>query len=85
MFIDLRVSLAVIFGLINEIYGLDSVIYGYVRSYQGVSVMHIHIRLFRVLVQAPQYTSLQMYLIYSHLYGLVYGLVYVRKMRDTRP
>ena len=30
---DLRMFLAVIFGYRNEIYGLDSIIYGYVRSY----------------------------------------------------
>ena len=33
LFIDLRMFLAVIFGCKNGIYGLDSVIYRYVRSY----------------------------------------------------
>ena len=33
LFRNLRMFLAVIFGCRNDIYGLDSVIYGYVRSY----------------------------------------------------
>ena len=50
--------LAVIFGFINEIYGLDSVISGYSRVYTSVSVMYVDIRLLRELVLAPQHTLL---------------------------
>ena len=58
LFGDLRMFLAVIFGFMNKIYGLDSVISGYLRVYTSVSVMYVDIRLLRELVLAPQHTLL---------------------------
>ena len=60
LFGDLRMFLAVIFGFRNEIYGFDSVIYAYIRSYTvGNGYVGLY-RLLREMVHAPQHTLLPM-------------------------
>ena len=65
--------LMVKFGFRNEIYGLDSVIYGNAWSYTaGISYVR-HIRLLREFVLPRQHTSLPMDRIYPYLYsGYIY-------------
>ena len=81
---NLRMSLEVILGFRNEIYGLDSVIYGYVRSYEiGVG----YARSYTITEGAcPRFvTHLAKNGPHNNTGGCIRSDLerYVRKMRDT--
>ena len=73
LFEDLRMFLAVILGFKNEIYGLHSVIYGYVRSY---AIGAGYVRSYTITEGACPRSVIHLAKNEPYIYPYLYGRVY---------